>query len=123
MLENVWSATRIANSSVAQRSSAFARSNIAERAGCRLPCLCLVVVHLWKKVATAFGCQIKQTPQGVDQIPSAMVLIWDGWRETHLRAPIVTYLSVRFREHIKYCFVPVLAVRDAMLCTHSLGKL
>jgi hypothetical protein len=47
----------------------------------------LVVVHLRKKVATPFGCHIKQTPQGVGQIPSAMVLIGNGWRETHLRAP------------------------------------
>src|ERR1700675_3100466 len=83
---------------------------------------CLVVVHLRKKVATPFGCHIKQTPQGVDHIPGAMVLIGDGWRETHLRAPKVTDLSVRFLEHVKYCFVPVLAPRDAMLCTHSLGK-
>jgi hypothetical protein len=55
----------------------------------------LVVVYLRKEVATPFGRHIKQAPQGVDQIPGAMVLISDGWHETHLGAPKVTDRSVR----------------------------
>src|SRR6185295_4927430 len=81
------------------------------------------VVHLGKKVATPFGCHIEETPQGIDQITRAMVLIGDGWCEAHFRAPKVTDYSVMSFEDVEYRFVPVLAVRNAMLCAHSLGKL
>ena len=54
----------------------------------------VVVVHLRKKVATAFRRHIEETPQRVDQIAGAMVLFGRGWREAHFRAPKVTDRSV-----------------------------
>src|SRR5829696_3348117 len=51
-----------------------------------------------------------------------MVLIRRRWREAHLRAPKVMDGSVLLPEDVEYRFIPVLTVRNAMLCAQSLGE-
>src|SRR5262252_9462742 len=81
------------------------------------------VDHLWKEVAPTFGRHVEETPERVDKIAGAMVLFRGGRGKAHLRAPEVPDRAVCLPEDVEDCFVPVVAVRNAMLGTHSLGKL
>ena len=43
-----------------------------------------IVVHLWEKVASTFGCHVKEAPKRINKIAGAMVLLRGGRSETHL---------------------------------------
>jgi hypothetical protein len=44
----------------------------------------LTVVDLWKEIAPAFRRHVEKTPQRVDEIASAVVLLGSGKRKAHL---------------------------------------
>src|SRR5262249_32704486 len=81
-----------------------------------------VVIHLRKEIAAAFGRHVEEAPQRVGEIAGAMVLLRGRRCKAHLRAPEVPDRAVLLLENVEDRFVPVLAVRHAMLRAHSLGE-
>jgi hypothetical protein len=43
-----------------------------------------IVVHLWEKIASTFGCHVKEAPKRINKIAGAMVLLRGGRSEAHL---------------------------------------
>src|SRR5262245_58830462 len=81
-----------------------------------------IVVHLWKELAPTSRRHVERAPERIDKIAGAMVLFRSGRGKAHLRAPEVPDRTVLLLEHVEDCFVPILSVRDSMLCAHSLGE-
>jgi hypothetical protein len=82
----------------------------------------LIVVHLRKEITSAFGCHVEESPERVDKIAGAMVLLGNRRSKAHLGAPEVADRAVLLPEDIEDCFVPIFAVRNSILRAHSLGK-
>src|SRR5262249_43281155 len=81
-----------------------------------------IVVHLGKKGAATCGRHVEETPERVDEIAGAMVLLWSGRRKAHLRAPEVPDGAAFLPEDVKDCLVPILAVWNSMLRAHPLRE-